>query len=1149
MPGDYSRKTFDPRKQFAGVLMQQGRVQLDADWNEQQAINRFRQETETRDVIGSCGAPLVGGGFRISPIEENRDLRISPGRIYVHGILCQLDAEPVPATVLSGSPSQVQIESIYVDGYPLETGHWIELFEQGENLSSPPGPLGVFRVSSVDEAHARITLEGELSGFESSPPRELNLRRVTTFLTQPDYPNPVIDGAISSPPGVVSSPPGQLNLPAGVYLAYLDVWQREVTALDDPRIREVALGGPDTAARLKTVCQVRLLEVASSSPANLACTTDFPEWEDLIASSSGRLNARTKIPSPDDDPCELPPSAGYRRLENQLYRVQVHQGGTRAQATFKWSRDNASVEAKILEIDPTDGARVAVSSVGKDEVLGFQPGQWVEIIDDDSELKSNPHPLVRIADVFPGQNLIVLEEDISFHIGAARKLRRWDQTDPVNEHGVIGLTEGDAEGWVDLEGGIQIQFQDGTYRSGDYWLIPARTVSGEIEWPPFQTPNLRPIPQAPRGVHHHYCRLALIEAAADGSLTIHDCRCRLPSLNQTQGLYYVSGDGQEVMPPFPSAPDALVSLPQPLVAGLVNSHCREHPAKIRFTVLKGTGRVKSLDETISGAQIDLSSDETGLVECLWDLGAGLASDDLRDQNLPSQQVQAQLLDENDEPVHLPLRFNANLSLAEQVAFDPGACPHLENDNTVQSAIDKLAGILTVAHQSGEGQQAPPGEWLPQTLEVRVFNKCGQLPDGLSIEFVPDDGGQVSETGPVTPGASSVQVAVGADGIAGCFWRLNPDPARPSQQLRASLVDPSGELIVQGPAFAVFTAHHSSAGLEPGIHVEALRLNVGRDLVNDTDVAPDELARGLQIICDEEIDQESARGKPVCFVTLELPYPFNDADFELWGSPVIGFQPLVLRAEVNADNNVIFWTPAQETQIWLLQQLFPRMTERRRGDRLLARLTVQGNFVWARTNPDLFLDGEVFGLRRDPDTNTSLRFPSGDGRRGGNLEMWFWLTQSQPAPTDFTISATASGSLIIGAIRDVSGNPVSGVTVNLTGPVTRATSTNAAGNFQFPNLPQGSYRVSAVIGGRSVEQNVVVPGGSGGNLLDPRNFPNARLADVSGIGNVSRARLEERGIDHPALVASIEPEVLSEILGITPARARTLIENARRTLEV
>ena len=34
MSFDNSRFTFNPRKDYAGVVMQQGRVQLDSDWNE-----------------------------------------------------------------------------------------------------------------------------------------------------------------------------------------------------------------------------------------------------------------------------------------------------------------------------------------------------------------------------------------------------------------------------------------------------------------------------------------------------------------------------------------------------------------------------------------------------------------------------------------------------------------------------------------------------------------------------------------------------------------------------------------------------------------------------------------------------------------------------------------------------------------------------------------------------------------------------------------------------------------------------------------------------------------------------------------------------------------------------------------------------------
>jgi hypothetical protein len=58
MKGDFSRSTFDPRKHYSGVRMQQGRVQLDADWNENLDILLRRIETETIDVIGECGVPI-----------------------------------------------------------------------------------------------------------------------------------------------------------------------------------------------------------------------------------------------------------------------------------------------------------------------------------------------------------------------------------------------------------------------------------------------------------------------------------------------------------------------------------------------------------------------------------------------------------------------------------------------------------------------------------------------------------------------------------------------------------------------------------------------------------------------------------------------------------------------------------------------------------------------------------------------------------------------------------------------------------------------------------------------------------------------------------------------------------------------------------
>ncbi|HYP53588.1 MAG TPA: DUF6519 domain-containing protein, partial [Pyrinomonadaceae bacterium] len=97
MKGDFSRLTFDRRKRYSGVLMQQGRVQTDADWNEQLEIQHRRTRTEARDVIGLCGVPKETGGFEVQALNSNAplvpfDLSVSDGRIYVDGLLCETDA-------------------------------------------------------------------------------------------------------------------------------------------------------------------------------------------------------------------------------------------------------------------------------------------------------------------------------------------------------------------------------------------------------------------------------------------------------------------------------------------------------------------------------------------------------------------------------------------------------------------------------------------------------------------------------------------------------------------------------------------------------------------------------------------------------------------------------------------------------------------------------------------------------------------------------------------------------------------------------------------------------------------------------------------------------------------------------------------------
>jgi hypothetical protein len=409
MKGDFSRQTFAQGKHYSAVLLQQGRVQLDADWNESQAIHEHRNETMTRDVVGFSGAPTVDPGFQIQVGQDGVSLLIGRGRYYVDGLLCENDA----------------------------------------NIS---------------------------------------------YAAQPDL------------PGVRSAVEILRDSNVVFGLVYLEVWTRHLTALDDAAMRESALGGPDTTTRLKTVWQVKVLPVKTPASGVVGPETFFEEWAQLLTPPTGALSARAKPVAASESLCIIPPSAGYRGLENQLYRVEIHKGGVLGDPakvpTFKWSRDNGTV---VTAIERLSGQEVTVRDLGPDEVLGFAGGQWVEIIDDAAELNRLPGQLVQIDSVNRATRVIKLVSapTLSINTAAHPKLRRWDS---VNEMAVAVPAAND--GFLSLENGLEVKFSEGSFVTGDYWHIPARTAinseTGTIEWP-FTTPQL------PQGFERHFCRLALLQ--------------------------------------------------------------------------------------------------------------------------------------------------------------------------------------------------------------------------------------------------------------------------------------------------------------------------------------------------------------------------------------------------------------------------------------------------------------------------------------------------------------------------------------------------------------------------------------------------------------------------------------------------------------
>ena len=95
MSFDVSKFSFRPWNDFLGVVMQQGRVQLDSDWNDFVAQLTRRLQAGSLDTFGRSVVPReTPEGFRITVGGANNELTIGPGRIYVDGLLAENHGQP-----------------------------------------------------------------------------------------------------------------------------------------------------------------------------------------------------------------------------------------------------------------------------------------------------------------------------------------------------------------------------------------------------------------------------------------------------------------------------------------------------------------------------------------------------------------------------------------------------------------------------------------------------------------------------------------------------------------------------------------------------------------------------------------------------------------------------------------------------------------------------------------------------------------------------------------------------------------------------------------------------------------------------------------------------------------------------------------------
>ncbi|WP_194918884.1 DUF6519 domain-containing protein [Catenulispora rubra] len=467
MHGDFSRLTFDAAKHYSAVYAQQGRVQLDSDANEQLQIDLDTARRLAAALIGQNAGPRDHFGFQIGfEIDDSDhlpDLTIGPGEYYVDGIRNDAD-RPAPGTAV--------VDTTVRTGSSPATWSY---YDQPDAFRDPENP------------------DDRL----------------------PDFP----------------------------FVVYLKMYERLVAAVEDPSMREVALGAamPDTAARTKVSWQVlaaSAAEVGVDGTDAKSVRAAFATWAKNQATAGDALAARAKVPARvENDPCLSSPDAAFRGRENQLYRVEIHDGGQLPETntassvamrsalsapTFVWSRENGSV---VFGITALADQWVTLDSLGRDDKLALDVGDWVEVVDDSYVAHGRPLPLLQIDEIdIPGHR-VMLSGTPAGNVGADPTrhpyLRRWDQTAPTGRgaprlvHGAIEIKEGV---WLDLENGVQVYFQPGgSYRTGDYWTVPARIATGDVVWPADATGN--PLLEAPNGPAWHYAPLAYLSGREQSQTT------------------------------------------------------------------------------------------------------------------------------------------------------------------------------------------------------------------------------------------------------------------------------------------------------------------------------------------------------------------------------------------------------------------------------------------------------------------------------------------------------------------------------------------------------------------------------------------------------------------------------------------------------
>lgn len=490
---DLSRVATDPRKHYAGVRMQQGRVLTDDDFNEAAAIDAEELRRTRLHAIGAYGSP--DAGFLPTDFAVTNgvlDFALSAGNLYLGGLRLEMTA-----------PERFVLQK-----------DWLEF-----------------------------------------------------------------DGAVDG-----AAPPADGQ--ARTDLVWLEAWQQPVTAVEDAELFEVALGGPDTSTRWRTMRRVHVAAGVQDTDCAGAWATLSASFADgsidagMEMATTATLGVSFSAPPAIGDLCSPPQAGGYLGAENQAIRVQL------VDAThYTWGYDDAAPLYRV-QASARNGQMVQLTLLNapKDAMHWPLAGQVVEILPWSAALANGQRVaevagfLCKVAVSYdPDDGTLQIDtplpagfglqwqarsDQAEFFDGSASDnfffLRVWNRGDDLASPAAIPIAQG-ALGHT----GLQVAFNGGPLAAAMYWVIAARPAAPDVVVP-WQLGL--PAGAPPTGIRRWRAPLALVAWTTTGGVTTgtlaSDCRPPFLPLTRIRNCCNVTvGDGSHSFGLFSSVQKAIDALP------------------------------------------------------------------------------------------------------------------------------------------------------------------------------------------------------------------------------------------------------------------------------------------------------------------------------------------------------------------------------------------------------------------------------------------------------------------------------------------------------------------------------------------------------------------------------------------------------------